>query len=133
MMKDNFKNWSATIISNIYQNTYRKRSTEFTEKNRMNENCKKDACLENWSWSNSFHKWEVHIYQKSKWMFAVPKAEIKIVRRSKKIMKTNQSWQNGLIDIHRRICKWRMQWRWSSVRGQEDHRWPNKKIKIKQK
>ena len=50
----------------------------------MREYCEKDAYQENWSWSNSFHKWEVHGYQKSKWTFAVQKVEMKIVKESKK-------------------------------------------------
>ena len=46
--------------------------------------CEKDAFQENWQLSNSFHKWEVRGYQKSKWRFAVPKVEMKIVKKSKK-------------------------------------------------
>ena len=39
-------------------------------------------------------------------------------------------WELYGIIHHKLICKWRMQWCWSSIRGQKDHRWPKKNIKI---
>ena len=75
---------SATIVSNMHQNTYRKRSSANTENNRMKENCEKDTCEENWSCFNSFHKWEIQGNKDSEWRFAVTKPKVKIVRRFEK-------------------------------------------------